>query len=367
MTRSLAPIRLLSLFGVAVAASACGEPAAPDRPDPRVCSLNWEVVYSPGQDVLSPFSTDDSMTIAGDRVYVNVSGLRSFSDDGLLSFPVGGGEVTKVRPGYTTPFWIEGDRLVYEEAKTIYSQPVSGGEPEVLFTIAAADSVSTYRGPWVLDHDALYWVSDDFVHVKIWQHPRAGGEAGGEDRELVTLSDFDPELNGVSIERLAVVGDELYAAVGDGVWILPKNGGPARKVEVGTLNGFLGIAGDGTTLWRRHVTNDSALRYEVVSLRAGDGQLTPVRFGATTGLYPLEAWADGAGGWYVAAWEDATDGGPHVTISTVDNDGAVNRIACDPLVDSSIYHGAATADGVHLIVVYDNLWEIAAVSRTAQN
>ena len=97
---------------------------------------------------MSPDSTDDSMTIAGDRVYVNVSGLRSFSDDGLLSFPVGGGEVTKVRPRYTAPFWIEGDRLVYEEAKTIYSQPLAGGEPEALFMIAAADSLSTYRGPW---------------------------------------------------------------------------------------------------------------------------------------------------------------------------------------------------------------------------
>jgi hypothetical protein len=364
MTRSLAPLRLLSLLGVAVAASACGEPAHPDRPDPRVCSLNWEVVYSPGQDVLSPFSTDDSMKIAGDRVYVNVSGLRSLADDGLLSFPVGGGEVTQVRAAETRTFWIEGDRLIYEQSRTLYSQPVAGGEPEVLFTVGSADDMKiTYRGPWALDGDALYWVSDDFEHVKIWHHPRAGGE----DRELVTLSDLDPDIGGFSINRLDVVGDELYAVVGDGVWILPKNGGPARKVEVdNTLNDFLGMAGDGTTLWRRRVNAGDDVRYEVVSLRAGDGQLTPVGFGAAAGFYPLEAWADGAGGWYVAAWEDATDGGPHVTISTVDNDGAVNRIACDPLVYSRAAHGAATAGGVHLIVIYDNLWEIVAVSRTAQ-
>jgi hypothetical protein len=365
MTRSLAPIRLLSLFGVAAAASACGEVTAPDRPDPRVCSLSWEVVYSPGQDFLSPYGIDDAIKVADDHVYVNVSGSRSLADDGLLSFPVGGGEVTKVRSGYTTPFWIEGDRVVYEELRTLYSQPIAGGEPEALFTVGDADEMNRiiYRGPWALDRDALYWVSDDYDQVKIWHHPRAGGE----DRELATLSDFDPDVSGFSIDRLAVVGDELYAVVRDGVWILPKNGGPARKVEVdNTLNDFLGIAGDGTTLWRRRVTTGSAWRYEVVSLRAGDGQLTPVSFGGTAGFYPLEAWADGAGGWYVAAWEDATDGGPHLTISTVDTDGAVNRIACDPLVDSRIAHGAATADGVHLIVIYDNLWEIAAVSRTAQ-
>jgi len=280
MTRSLAPVRLLSLFSVAVAASACGEPAAPDRPDPRVCSLNWQVVYSPGQDVLSPYSTDDSMKIAGDRVYVNVSGLRSFADDGLLSFPVGGGEVTKVRSGYTGTFWIEGDRLVYEELRTLYSRPIAGGEPEVLFTIGDANETKiTYRGPWALDGDALYWVSDDNEHVKIWHHPRAGGEAGGEDRELVTLSDLDPDVRSLSVDRLEVVGDELYAVVGDGVWILPKNAGTARKVEVDTLvNDFLGMAGDGTTLWRRLVNTDSDSRYEVVSLRPGDGQLTPVGF-----------------------------------------------------------------------------------------
>jgi hypothetical protein len=364
MTRSLAPIRLLSLFGVAVAASACGEPAAPDRPDPRVCSLNWEVVYSPGQDVLPPYSIDDPMKVADDRVYVNVNGFRSLADNGLLSFPVGGGEVTKVREGYTAPFWLEGDRLVYHELRTLYSQPLAGGEPQALFTVADADEMNRmYRGPWALDGDALYWVTDDFEQVKIWQHPRAGGE----DRELVTLSDFDPDLGGFSINRLDVVGDELYAVVRDGVWILPKDGGAARKVDVhDTLSGFLGIAGDGTTLWRRPVTTVSPTSYEVVSLRAGDGQLTPVRVGTTAGFYPMEAWADGAGGWYVAAWEDATDGGPHVTISTVDADGAVNRIACDPLVESRIAHGAATADGLHLIVIYDNLWEIAAVSRTAQ-
>jgi hypothetical protein len=364
MTRSLAAIRLLSLFGIAVSASACGDIVAPARPDPRVCSLNWEVVYSPGQDVLAPYSSNDPIKIAGDRVYVNVSGSRSLADDGLVSFPVGGGEVTQVRSGYTTPFWIEGDRLVHEELGTLYSQPIAGGEPEVLFTVGDADDMTPrYLGPWALDRDALYWVSDDFEQVKIWHHARAGGE----DRELVTLSDFDPDIGGFSIDRLDVVGDELYAVVSNGVWILPKNGGPARKVEVeNALSDFLGMSGDGTTLWRRRVNTGSDLRYEVASLRAGDGQLTPVGLGATAGFYPLQAWADGAGGWYVAAWEDATDGGPHVTISTVDNDGAVNRIGCDPLVDSGILHGVATADGVHLIVIYDNLWEIVAVSRTAQ-
>ena len=267
--------------------------------------------------------------------------------------------------GTTAPFWIEGDRLLYQELRTLYSQPLAGGEPEVLFTVGVADDMNrTYRGPWALDRDALYWVTDDFVQVKIWQHPRAGGE----DRELVTLSDFDPELGGFSVHRLDVVGDELYAVVGDGIWILPKNGGAARKVQVdNTASNFLGLAGDGTTLWRRSVNTDSDWRYEVVSRRAGDDQVTPVKFGATAGFYPREAWADGAGGWYVSAYEDATDGGPHVTIWTVDNDGAVNRIACDPLIDSRIDHGAATADGMHLIVIYDHVWEIAAVSRTAQN
>jgi hypothetical protein len=364
MIRSLASIRSLSLFGLAVAASACGEEAAPlDVPDPRICSPNWDVVFSAGQDFLPADTASRPMKIAGDRVYVSVFGFHSPSDDGLLSFPVGGGEVTHVQSADTSPYWIEGDRLLYVNLRTLYSQPLTGGEPQALFTVGRAeDEARWFRGPWTLDPDFLYWLTDDFVQVKIWHRARAGGE----DRELATLPDFSQLEDGI-ISDIEVVGDQLYLLGANGLWTLPKNGGPVQKVEAVAPNDeWLGIASDGTTLWQRTVSRTLQDVYDVYSLSAQDGRTTSVWSGTSAEIFPTQAWDDGAGGWYVAGLERGTDGGTHLTVSSLDADGTLTRLACDPVVGSRTSHGAATRDGLHLLVTFDNnstYWEIASVSR----
>jgi hypothetical protein len=76
------------------------------------------------------------------------------------------------------------------------------------------------------------------------------------------------------------------------------------------------------------------------------------------------AWSDGAGGWYIAAEETATDAGRHVTIhSLAQGEQRPTLLACDAEIGRAPFSGEGTSDAVFVLVGDTNTWEIAAVAR----
>jgi hypothetical protein len=365
--RGVRDSRVVLLLSLAAAAVGCGdEPAGASGPDPRTCSHNWEIIYSPERDTSAPWGDWHELQAAGDRLYLKISGARTFANNGIFSMPAGGGDLSRVTQLPPLTFWLEDDRILSFASQTLTSQPLAGGEPEALFTIGQAGNPDVLRfRPLALDRDALYWgfderPFDDNPGVEIWHR----GRVDGEDRPLVYLPDFDPNAHAY-LDNIFLVGDQIYAQSYGGLWTFPKTGGEVRRIAAAdTMENFLGIDDDGTTLWSRHVGTGDDVRREVVRIGAADDQVTPLWSGPVDDFTPLHAWPDGSGSWYVATSERGVDASPHVTISTLEARGQVTRIACDPIAGSVARLGAVTPDHLYVLVIYDNLyWEIAAVSR----
>jgi len=99
-----------TLVGVALLLGACSFDPAPATPppDPRVCSLGWQTLFTADQNLLPPFTLagETSVAVAGDRVLFNGVGLPP-EPSGIRSVSTAGGPASLVFRGYPSTFWVE--------------------------------------------------------------------------------------------------------------------------------------------------------------------------------------------------------------------------------------------------------------------
>lgn len=349
--------------------------------DPRVCSVNWKVIFSPQQ---HPFGSSPSVLQWSDgRLFTSVFPDRR---PRVFSIPDSGGSETELIEWPVWRLWTEGERLLFAQPGPtsnvdgrsvsdtfLYSMPAGGGPADLLVT-SHVDTVDTNPLPtgWGLDERALYWIQMEYgpsIDSNIWTAWSSARDGSG-DKNLgripvskdgsLLYSLIQPVRDRLIVfSYLTLENDLAFSVAKDGsdVTVLPSWPGYA-----------IGVSGAGTILFRRstNVPNGEkrADHYEVGRLLYGGAQVESFWPGKPASSLPLFAWDDGHGGFYVSLLEWGVDDATHLTMWNVGDDGTGRRLACDPLVSSTITAAAVAPDGIYVVVSYSNqYWEIAKISR----
>jgi hypothetical protein len=380
---SMSLLRTFFMMVIAILAAACGSQKPADHaedPDPLVCAANWQVIFSPQQSTIA--SWPKVLRWNNGRLFTS---LAPDNPSRILSFPDTGGPASTLLEGATWSFWIEDERLLYAGGGTptevdgfllaptlLFSMPIAGGPSEVVLTTHIWDKfLNQLPGDWALDRDALYWARRDFTSdggnsLTAWR----GLRNGGGDQNLSTLASgqnlplLDPVLLPLT-DHLLVYGGLIDS---DTIYSLPKSGGEATQLPTWPAGKVIGVSNDGTALFRRYTGGASAEkrseRFEVGRLLPGAAAVEPFWPGKPASAYPFTAWDDGQGGFYVDLWEWGTDDAIHMTIWAVGADGLGQRLACDPVVLTTVSAAAVAPDGIYVVVLYENFyWEIAKIAR----
>jgi hypothetical protein len=356
-------VLVTALAGGLVAGGCTSDETLWERPDPRSCSFNWRVLFSPDQTLEAPFDFGDVfIRTKGDRVFVNPGSLGP-APAGIRSLPMGGGEASIVFDGWVQAFWLEDDQLLAVSASALERTPASGGSVETVLSLDWLNDINSINGPWVLDRDALYWARNDFVGSTLWRAPR-----DGSDRQQ--LATFPPSGDAIDlhIDSLTQLDDgRLVAVAWRRVFTIQKSDGALREATIAdNLGPPLGIAPDGTMLLTQAAPDsDGHPRTSLVKQRVDDNAPGPplLTFDALA-MAARRATPDGNGGFYVLAAEFGTDGGIHATVWALDASNHLTRLACDPEIRRFIMGGAGTPDALYAVVWDLNSWQVVAVSRT---
>lgn len=367
-------------FPLAITITGCGGTVPVDgggAPDPQTCAGNWQVVFSPEQ---RPLSVRPEVLRWNDgRLFV---GERYLPLESIVSFPDSGGSPSTLFEGTSWSFWIEGDTVLHASTAPpvmvgslsvaptwLYATPVGGGPSTPVLKTHIWDTLTDKLiEAWALDAEALYWTRLDFsLGWTLWRSMRDGSG----DQNLGALPPGN-EIGGGTFDRLVVLPDRLIAyrdfMTDDRIFSLPREGGNATQLPFWAGGDLLGVGNDGTMLWQRYSGGASFQKgtdhYEVGRASTADSSVNPFWTSKPPSAFPLAAWDDGRGGFYVAMWEWGTDEAIHVTMWTLDADGHGQRLACDPLVTSSIAAAAVAPDGIYVVVAYSNqYWEVAKIAR----
>jgi hypothetical protein len=340
------------------------------QPDPKVCSGNWRVLFTPDQALEAPFDLtgDPVMRTHGDRVFVNPGALGR-APAGVRSLPMSGGSDSIVFDGWARAFWIEDDQVLAVSSSALQRRPLAGGDVETLVALDSLNVIDAINSPWELDRQALYWATDDFVTSTIWRAPRDGGA----QQPLVVLPPND-ETSDPHVNLLQLLDDgRLVAESGNGVsgghiFTIPKTGGALRDLKVvDSMMSPIGIAPDGTMLWIQYAGGAGNLpRDSLVKQRVDEETPSaPLMTYDALSVAPMKAVPDGNGGFYVMALEYGTDGGIHTTVWAIDAGDHMSRIACDPEIGRFMGGAAGTPDALYAVVEDSKLnWQVVAISRT---
>ena len=358
---------LVAAWAGGLAASGCGSDENMRlQPDPRVCSGNWRVVFSPDQTLTAPFDLTGDVFIRtrGDRVFVNPDALGR-APAGIRSLPTGGGPESIVFDGWARAFWIEDDQVLAVSLAALQRRPLAGGNVETVLSLDWLSAINALYSPWELDRDALYWAEYDYVQNTLWRAPRDGSDK----QQLATLP-LDDDGTLLQVGALQLLDDgRLVAVSGRHIFTIPKAGGALRDVKVADgMVAPIGIAPDGTMLWTKFAGNsdgnhprDSLVKQRVDEDTPGETLMTY----DVLSVKPVQAVPDGNGGFYVMVLEYGTDGGIHATVWAMDAGDHMSRIACDPEIGRLPTGGAGTPDALYAVVEDVNLsWQVVAVSRT---
>jgi hypothetical protein len=232
--------------------------------------------------------------------------------------------------------------------------------------------VSTFIMAWAIDPENVYWVVHELPgpRASVW----ATARAGGKPRMLAVLEPGEGETS--LFDRIESVGDHLIIyPKGFGfdvpVFSVLKAGGEAKRLPTAWHSATLvGVSTNGTVLVQRQTKvgngEPRSEEFELGRLRPGADAVEPFWPGHPPTAYAVRAWDDGAGGFYVHAWEWGPNDALHATMWSLDAEGRGRRLGCDPLVRSIIYVAAIGPDAIYAIATPSNssgYWSVVKIAR----
>lgn len=288
-----------------------------------------------------------------DRLYFSQGALLNH---GLRAVPTTGGSQTTLSELTPWRFWVEDDGVVFASPEGLQRIPLAGGAPEPLISVPIWPP-GTSSLTQAMDDEAFFWVNGFGKSSTIQKLSRTGGLPV----ELTHTNDED------GIEKIVPLKNEIVALsyAGFHAWVVPRDGGEARPLPA--KGEVIGASGEGALLWRAEGGgfdgSKGSDRYLVYQSRVDGAPPVPFWSAKPPSAFPHAAWADGAGGWFISAWEWGTDDALHETVWSVDRVGNGRRLACDPEVKSTASVAAVGSDGLYLLVEQSNLrtWQIAHV------
>jgi hypothetical protein len=349
-TMRRAMLEVLVFCALAGLVGSCGGGDAAVAPlDLSTCQDNWSVLLQDSRDVWA-ITTDlngSGLTWSNGLLYfehrdwtwANPGTIASIS----ASTPVQ--SYTDMAPVDSSNWWIEGDQLLYVSSTyQLYSVPLAGGGQPTLLVDIAQDSANSFLTKFVLDAEAVYWVSlqqtmsatapglGTTTGWSVWRGLRATGE-----RQRLAIMPVSYPQSGLGAS-LALTQDSVLAY--DGIpgsagtlFLVPKTGGgPVTLPSPSSAwNWMLGTSPDGVALWLTLVPGESGC-YEMWRSTSDGTPPTPFWTDKPPELYLTNAWSDGSGGWYMAAWEftNMAIGSRHTSIWSLDKSGRSARLACNP-------------------------------------
>ena len=353
MRRAIRKALAVCLF-VDLVGSCGGIGAADDAPlDISTCQDNWSVLLQASDNVWNIQSSlgGSGLTWSNGQLYFDYWDRASANREAIASLPTStpGQQYTNVMsfdapnvaPSY---WWIEDDQLIYVGGNiALYSVPLNGSAQPTQLVDLAQSSSNTYviDIDFVLDAEAVYWVrlergtsSDTTSGWSVWRALRTSGEL----QQLAIMpvaSAYSGSKSTLTLTQdSVVVFDGILGIMGGGtLYVLPKTGGTLRVLPEPSPGWLLATSADGVSLWLESLSGGKSYRIWRSTI---DGAVpTPFWTDKPPSLFLTQAWSDGTGGWYLAAWEytkgELAPDSQHTSIWSLDSSGHGVRVACNPL------------------------------------
>jgi hypothetical protein len=296
------------------------------------------------------------------------------------STPVG--SYTDLVPVDSPSWWIEDQQLIYVSgAYLLYTVPLAGGTQPTLLVDLAQDTPNPFFINFVLDAEAIYWVSLQQVPTdvsgwytttgwSVWRALRATGE-----RQQLAIMPVLSAQSGLGASLVltrdaVVVYDGIQGLTGT-LFVVPKAGGGPVALPSPSSASYLmlGTSFEGVALWRTSASGGGGY----LMWRSTSDGAAPLPF--STDMPPTlsvtNAWSDGNGGWYMAAWEstDATMNfaSQHATLWTLDKSGHGARLACNPLGDMTREYATALSPTAVFLLDSDDSRQVRSIVSIARS
>jgi hypothetical protein len=337
-----------------------GTPAAHPL-DLATCQDNWRVLLdSSGKDwTLTTDLNDAGLSWSNDQLYFEHRD-EAWAKPGTLasisaSTPVG--SFTDLVPVGSASWWVEGHQLIYVDgAYQLLAVPLAGGIPTLLVDLAQG-AANPFFTSFVLDPEALYWVSLQQAPTDVsgwytttgwslWRALRATGERQQLATMPVTSAQSGLGANLVLTRDAVAVYDGTQGAAGT-LFVVPKEGGGPVVLPSPSPSSadywMFGTSPEGVNLWGTSRLGGGG--YPLLRSTSDGAAPTPLSTDMPPTLFLTHAWSDGKGGWYLAAWE-STDGtmsfaSLHTTVWSLDDSGHGTRLACNPFASMTSEYASA--------------------------
>jgi len=354
--------------------------------DLSTCQENWRVLL---QDSGTDWTITTDLNGSGlswsngqlyfehrDSAWTNPGTLASIS----ASTPVG--SYTDLVPVDSSSWWIEDQQVIYVSgAYLLYSVPLAGGTQPTLLVDLAQDSPDPFFINFVLDTEAIYWVSLQQVPSdasgwytttgwSVWRALRATGERQQLAIMPVLYAQSGLGASLVLTRDAVVVYDGIQGLTGT-LFVVPKaGGGPVALPSPSSASyRMLGTSFEGVTLWQTSASGRDG--YQIWRSTSDGAALTPFWTDMASTMSVTNAWSDGDGGWYLAAWEstDATMNfaSQHTTLWSLDKSEHGARLACNPLGNMTSERSAALSPTAVFLLDSDDSRQVRSIVSIAHS
>jgi hypothetical protein len=351
MRKALAICLLMGLLG------SCGGMDAADAPlEVSTCQDNWSVMLQASSNVwdIETSLNGSGLSWSNGQLYFEYWDKAATSKWAIASIPTSTSahQYTNV-VNFDAPYWwIENDQLIYlADNAAIYGVPLDGSaQPTQLLNLAHGSS-NTQFSNYILDSEALYWVGLEHDTSSaapsgwsVWRALRASGEL--QQLAVMPVAGAYPGLEStltLTQDSVVVLDGTPGLSTDNRLYVVPKTGGSPRELPKPSSGWLLATNADGVSLWLESVSGGKSYRMWRSTM---DGAVpTPFWTDKPPSLFLTQAWSDGTGGWYLAAWEythgELAPDSQHTSIWSLDSSGHGVRVACNPLSGST--NGLATA------------------------
>jgi hypothetical protein len=344
MRNALAICMLMGLLG------SCGGMGTAEAPlNVSTCQNNWKAMLQASSNVWYLNLNSSGLSWSNGQLYFEYWDRAATKPGGTIaSLPTAkpGASFTNVSSADPWYWWIENDQLIYLGGNNaLYGVPLDGSAQPTQFVELAQSSSNTQFRNFILDTEALYFIGQEHDTSSatpsgwsVWRALRASGEL--QQLAVMPVASAYPGLGStltLTQDSVVVFDGTPGLRTDNRLYVVPKTGGSPRELPKPSSGSVLATNGDGVSLWLESVSGGKSYRMWRSTM---DGAVpTPFWTDKPPSLFLTQAWSDGTGGWYLAAWEytqgELAPDSQHTSIWSLDSSGHGVRVACNPLSGST--------------------------------